>query len=61
MIIARPLHVFSEFIPHLPRYQARQMHTHAIGLVQWGLVALAMFSVSAVAGVIAGVVVGVFH
>jgi hypothetical protein len=61
MIIARPLHVFSGNISHVPRYQAKRIHAHAVGVMQYGLVALAMFSVSAVAGVVAGVVVGVFH
>lgn len=60
MIIARPQHSISDFIPHLPQRQVRQIHTHVVGMVQYGLIALAMFSVSAVAGVAAGVAVGVF-
>ena len=61
MIIARPQQSLLDFIPHLPQRQVRQIRTHAVGVVQYGLVALAMFSVSAVAGVVAGVVVGVFR
>ena len=61
MIIARPLHTLSDHMPHVSHRQVRQMRTHAVGVVQYGLVALAMFSVSAVAGALAGVVVGVFH
>ncbi len=60
MIIARPQHSIADFIPRLPQRQVRQIHTHIVGVVQYGLIALAMFSVSAVAGVVAGVAVGVF-
>ncbi len=59
MIIARQQQNITDFVPHIPQRQVKQIRTHAVGIVQWGLVALAMFSVSAVAGVVAGVVVGV--
>ena len=60
MIIARAQHNIHDFVPHLPQRQLRQIRTHVVGVMQYGLIALAMFSVSAVAGVIAGVAVGVF-
>ena len=58
MIIARHQN-FSDYIPQVAPRQLRHVRTQIVGIVQWGLVALAMFSVSAVAGVVAGVVVGV--
>lgn len=61
MIIARPQQSLSDFIPHLPQRHVRQIRTHAVGVVQYGLVALAMFSVTAVGGLVAGVVVGLLH
>ena len=50
MILTRPPHTLSDFIAHVPQGQIRQVYTHFVGVVQYGFVALAMFSVSAVAG-----------
>ena len=61
MIIVRPLHTLSDVIARVPQHQLRQLHTHLVGVVQYGFVAMAMFSVSAVAGVVAGVAVGLFR
>jgi hypothetical protein len=60
MIIARQPQSLEDFIPHLPQRQLRQIRTQTVGVMQYGLITLAMFSVSAIAGVVAGVVVGVF-
>ena len=60
MIVARQPHSLQDFIPYLPQRQLCQIRTQTVGVMQYGLITLAMFSVSAIAGVVAGVVVGVF-
>jgi hypothetical protein len=60
MIIARQQASLSDFVPHLPQRQLRQLRSQTIGAMQYGLMALAMFSVSALSGVVAGIIVGVF-
>ena len=60
MIIARQTQNLQDFIPHIPQRQLREIRTQTVGVMQYGLMALAMFSVSAIAGVVAGVAVGVF-
>jgi hypothetical protein len=62
MIIARHQTTpafFSGRLPHLPQRHVRQLRDAVIGVIQYGLIAAAMFGVSAVAGVLAGVAVGV--
>lgn len=59
MIVAQHQARFPELVPHIPQRHVKLLRTHAVGVLQYGIVALAMFSVSAVAGVLAGIVVGV--
>ena len=58
-MIARTSQSPFDFLPQMPQRQLREIRSQTVGVMQHGLVALAMFSVSAVAGVVAGVVVGV--
>ena len=60
MMITRQQPTLADFVPHIPRRQVKQIHTHVVGVVQYGLIALAMFGVSAVAGVVAGMASGMF-
>ncbi len=61
MIVARhqsPSNLLAGLLPPLPQRHLRQLRVVAVGMVQYGLIAAAMFGASAVAGVIAGVAVG---